>query len=73
MPGTFAMMRLHLPGLLFQRRQIAAENLDRQQAFESGFRFIHRVLGRLRVVENHAGKCRHFLLNRVHQLLFVVN
>ena len=71
--GHFRDDGLHLPGFGFERGQVSAEDLHREQAFQAGFGFIHRVLGRLRVVENHAGKCRRFLLNRVDQFLLVVN
>ena len=42
----------------FERLEIGAENLDRQRALETGLGLVHRIFGRLRVVEDDAGKRR---------------
>ena len=56
---------LHGVRLGLERREIGAENLHGEGALEAGLRFVHRVLGRLGVVEDDAGKCLQLLLNRV--------
>ena len=53
--------------LLLQRVQVAAEDFDRQRAFQARFRFIHRILGRLGVVEDDAGKCGKLLVDGLDQ------
>ena len=55
-----------LPFLL-QGIQIGAENLDGQGAFQAGFRLVHRVLGRLGVVEVDAGKGLELLVDGLDQ------
>ncbi len=45
---------LHLVRLFFQRAQVRAEDLHRQGALQPRLGFVHRVFGRLRVVEDDA-------------------
>ena len=52
----------------FQRLQVRPEDLDRQRAFQAGFGFIHGVFGRLRVVEDDAGKRLELLVDGLDQL-----
>ena len=53
--------------LLLQRLQVGAEHLDGERAFQAGLRLVHRVFGRLGVVEDDAGKGRELLVDRVDQ------
>ncbi len=59
---------LDLGGLVFERLQVLAEDLDGESALESGFGFVHGVFGRLRVVENHSRKRGELLLHGLDQL-----
>ena len=57
--GDAAHLLQHLlDGLAFllQHIEVGAEDLHRQRAFQAGLGFIDRVLGRLGVVEDDAGK-----------------
>ena len=53
--------------LLLKRVQVGTEDLDRQGAFQAGFRLVHRILRRLRVVENDSGKCLELLVDGLDQ------
>ena len=59
---------LHLCGLLVQNLQVRAEDLHRQRTLQAGLRFIHGVLGGLRVVEDDPRECGELLLNGFDQL-----
>ena len=43
-------------GLRLQDREVGTEDLHREGALQSRFRLVHRILGRLRVVEDDAGE-----------------
>ena len=43
--------------LLLERLQVGAEHLDGQRALQAGLRLVHRIFGRLGVVEGDAGEC----------------
>ena len=47
---------LDLEGFVLQDIQIGTVNFHGQRALQTGERFVHGVLGGLRVIENHAGK-----------------
>ena len=53
---------LDLERLVLQHIQIRAVNLHGQRAFQSRQRFVHRIFGRLRVIEDHAGEGLELLL-----------
>src|SRR4029077_7200601 len=53
--------------LLLQRIQIGAENLDGQSALQAGFRFVHRILRRLGVVEIDSGEGLELLVDGLDQ------
>ena len=72
-PGNFGNNALNLACVVFEGRQVASEDLDRQQTLQAGFGFIHRIFGGLGVVKDDAGKDRHLLVDGINQLLLGMN
>ena len=58
----------HRFGLALERLQTGPEDLDGERALQPGLRLVHRILGRLREVEDDPGKGVELLLDRVHEL-----
>ena len=54
--------------LVLQRVQVGPEDLDRQRALQPGLRLVDRVLRRLGVVEDDAGKRLQLLVDGRDQL-----
>ena len=71
MPRTCCRMCFDGLALLLQRLQVGAEYLDRQRALQAGLGLVHRVLGRLGVVEVDARKCLQLLVDGRDQRLLV--
>ena len=64
---------LDLERLALQDIQVGSVDLYGERALQSGQRFVHRVFGRLRVVEDDSGKALSLLLDVLGQLGLVVD
>ncbi len=71
--GYLAESVLDLDGFVLKYVQVVTIDFDRQRALEAGERFVHRVFGGLRVVEDNSGKGREFLVDGFDQLFLVAD
>ena len=62
---------LDLEGLVLKHVEILSVDLYRERALQAGERFIHCIFGRLRVIEDDAGKAVSFLLMSSISFAFV--